>query len=97
MGQCVLSFSSVYAPQSSLSDAVKDQFYDQLPAVTARIPASELLIPCEKLWCGFREVISGLDYGRLEPSAGGERIMGYVLAFYSLLILRNGVTTLSST
>lgn len=31
VGQHVLSFLSIYAPQSGLSDAVKDQFYDQLP------------------------------------------------------------------
>ena len=37
---------SVYAPQSGLSDEVKDLFFDQLRAVTARIPGSKFLIPC---------------------------------------------------
>ena len=46
VGQCVVTFLSVYAPQSGLSDEVKDLFFDQLRAVTARIPASEFLIPC---------------------------------------------------
>ena len=46
VGQHVVTFLSVYAPQSGLSDEVKDLFFDQLLAVTARIPASEFLIPC---------------------------------------------------
>ena len=33
--------------QCGLSDSVKDLFYDQLGAVTAMIPASEFLIPCD--------------------------------------------------
>lgn len=39
VGQHMLIFLSVYVPQSGLSDAVKDHFYNQLPAVTVRIPA----------------------------------------------------------
>ena len=46
VGQCLVTFLSVYAPQSGLSDEVKDLFFDQLRAVTARIPASEFPIPC---------------------------------------------------
>ena len=46
VSQSVVTFLSVYAPQSGLSDEVKDLFFDQLRAVTARIPASEYLIPC---------------------------------------------------
>ena len=45
VSQCVVTFLSVYAPQSGLSDEVKDLFFDQLHAVTARIPRSEFLIP----------------------------------------------------
>ena len=44
VGQCVVTFLSVYAPQSGLSDEVKDLFFDQLCAVTARIPASHVEI-----------------------------------------------------
>ena len=36
VGQRVVTFLSVYAPQSGLSDEVKDLFFDQLRAVTAR-------------------------------------------------------------
>ena len=46
VGQRMVSFLSVYAPQSGQSDEVEDLFFDQLCAVTARIPASEYLIPC---------------------------------------------------
>ena len=45
-GQRVVTFLSVYAPQSGLSGEVKDLFFDQLHAMTARIPGSEFLIPC---------------------------------------------------
>ena len=46
VGQRVVTFLSVYAPQSGLSDMDKDLFFDQLGPVTARIPRSEFLIPC---------------------------------------------------
>ena len=46
VGQRVVTLLSVYAPQSGLSDMDKDLFFDQLRAVTARIPRSEFLIPC---------------------------------------------------
>ena len=52
VSQCVVTFLSVYAPQSGLKDEVKDLFFDQLHAVTARIPASEFLIPCGE-WNGY--------------------------------------------
>ena len=41
VGQRVVSFLSVYAPQSGLSDEFKDLFFDKLHAVTAKIPASD--------------------------------------------------------
>ena len=92
VGQRVVTFLSVYAPQSGLSDEVKDLFFDQLRAVTARIPASEFLIPCED-WnghvgradTGYREVHGGMGYGRPKPDIEGERILEYALAFDLLL------------
>ena len=83
---------SVYAPQSGLSDVDKDLFFDQLRAVTARIPRSEFLIPCGD-WNGhvgragteYREVHGGMGYGRSEPDVEGERILEYALAFDLLL------------
>ena len=91
VGQRVVNFLSVYAPQSGLSDEVKDLFFDQLRAVTARIPA-EYLIPCGD-WnghvghagTGYREVHGGMGYGRPEPDVEGERILEYAIAFDLLL------------
>ena len=51
VGQCVITFLSVYTPQCGLSEANKDLFYDQLRAVTSKIPASEFLTPCSD-WIG---------------------------------------------
>ena len=51
VGQHVVTFLSVYAPQSGLSDEVKDLFFDQLHAVTARISKSKRkFIPRLKVW-----------------------------------------------
>ena len=92
VGQRVVTFLSMYAPQSGLSDEVKDLFFDQLCAVTPRIPASELLIPCKdwnghvgRAGTGYREVRGGMGYGRPEPDVEGERILEYALAFDLLL------------
>ena len=92
VGQRVVTFLSVYAPQSGLSDEVKDLFFDQLRAVTARIPVSEFLIPCGdwnghvgRAGTGYREVHGGMGYGRPEPDVEGERILEYALAFDLLL------------
>ena len=92
VGQRVDTFLSVYAPQSGLSDEVKDLFFDQLCAVTARIPTSEFLIPCGD-WnghvghagTGYREVHGGMGYGRPKPDVEGERILEYALTFDLLL------------
>ena len=92
VGQQVVTFLSMYAPQSGLSDEVKDLFFDQLRAVTARIPASEFLIPCGdwndhvgRAGTGYREVHGGMRYGRPKPDVEGERILEYALAFDLLL------------
>ena len=78
VGQRVLCFLSVYAPQCDLSDSVKDLFYDQLRAVTA--------IPCGD-WnghvtsSGYKEVHGGYGYGKPDPVIEGERILEYALAY----------------
>ena len=88
----MVTLLSVYAPQSGLSDVDKDLFFDQLRAVTARIPRSELLIPCGdwnshvgRAGTEYREVHGGMGYGRSEPDVEGERILEYALAFDLLL------------
>ena len=85
-------FCMCFHLKNILFDQVKDLFFDQLRAVTARIPASEFLIPCGD-WnghvghagTGYREVHGGMGYGRLEPDVEGERILQYALAFDLLL------------
>ena len=47
VGQRVVTCLSVYAPQSSQNDEVKGLLFDQLRAVTVRIPGSEFLINAE--------------------------------------------------
>ena len=72
----MVTFLSVHAPQSGLSNKVKDLFFDQLCAVTARIPGLEFLIPCGdwnghvgRAGTGYRKEHGGMGYGRLEPDA----------------------------
>ena len=106
VGQHAVTILSVYAPQRGLSDKVKDLFFDQLHAVTAKIPGSEFLIPCGdwngNVGCagtGYREVHGGMGYGRPEPDVEGERTLEYALAFNLLLgkaIVSKKVTAISS-
>ena len=92
VGQHAVTFLFVYAPQSGLSGEVKDLFFDQLHAVTARIPKSEFLIPCGD-WNSnvgpagsrYREEYGGMGYSRPEPDVEGERTLVYALAFNLLL------------
>ena len=71
VGQRAVTFLSVFAPQSGLSDEVKGLFFDQLRVVTARIQTSEFLIPCAdwnihvgRAGTGDREVHDGMGHGR---------------------------------
>ena len=87
------------------SGEVKGLFFDQLGAVTARIPGFEFLIPWGD-WnghvghagTGYREMHGGMGYSRPEPDVEGDRTLEYTLAFN--LILGNtcskNVTAISS-
>ena len=85
IGKVVFTFLSVYAPQAGLQEAEKDQFYDQLQSVMARIPASEVLIPLGD-WNGhvgadsngFEEVHHGKGFG--VGNVEGERLLEFALA-----------------
>ena len=92
VSQHVVTFLSVYAPHNGLSDEVKDLFFNQLHAVTARIPGSEFLIPCGDrnsqvghTGTRYREMHGGIGYGRPEPDVVGERTLDYALGFDLLL------------
>ena len=60
--------------------------------MTARLPASEFLIPCGDwnghVGCagtGYREVHDGMRYGRPRLDVEGERILEYALALTCFL------------
>ena len=89
------TFQSVYAPQSGLSDEVKDLFFDQLRAVTAMIPGSKFLIPrgdwndhVGRAATGYREVHRGMGYGRLESDVEdtGKCIVGWGMAGWNQML-----------
>ena len=89
IGQHMVTFLSVYAPKSGLSDEVKDLFFDQLHAENARILGSKFLIPCGdwngRAGTGYREVHGEMGYGRPTPDVEGEKSLEYALAFNLLL------------
>ena len=79
-------------PTEWSSDEVKDLYFDQLGAVTARIPGSELLIPCgdwnghvHHAGTGYGKVHGGMGYDRPELDVEGDRTLEYALAFNLLL------------
>ena len=76
VGQRVVTFLSVYAPQSGLSDEVKDLFFD---------PCGDWNSHVGHAGTGYREVHGGMGYGRPEPDVEGERILEYALASDLLL------------
>ena len=92
IGKVVFTFLSVYAPQAGLQEAEKDQFYDQLQSVMARIPASEVLIPLGD-WNGhvgadsngFKEVHHGKVFSVWNVE--GERLLEFALA--NVLVVGN--------
>ena len=65
-GKEVYTFNSVEAPQSGLTEADKQSFYDMLQSVVAKIPSSEIVIP---FWDWNGHV--GLECNRLEDVHGG--------------------------
>ena len=71
MYQRVFFFLFVYAPQCGLIDAIQDLFYDQIRVMTAIVPASTFLIPCDVSYdhrcstgSGYNEVHSDCGYGK---------------------------------
>ena len=85
VGNAVVTFISVYAPQAGLPEAVKAQFYDQLQAVCMNIPSTEVLI-CLGDWNGhvgaaadgYENVHGGHGYGI--RNTDGERLLEFATA-----------------
>ena len=87
VGQHVVTILCEYPTEWS-SDEVKDLYFDQLGAVTARIPGSKFLILCgdwnghvHRAGTGYRKVHGGMGYGRPEPDVEGDITLEYALAF----------------
>ena len=75
----------MYAPQQGRPEAEKDRFYDQLNAVVAKIPLSEVLIPggdwnghVGRAADGFEEVHGGYGYGVRNDEGG--RLLDFAVA-----------------
>ena len=85
LGSQVFTFVSVYAPQSGLDSAVKQEFYDTLQYHIAKVPASEVLILLGD-WnghvgaeCGdFVDVHGGHGFGT--QNREGERLLEFARA-----------------
>ena len=81
----VYTLVNVYAPQQGRPEAEKDRFYDQLNAVLAKMPLSEVLIPdgdwnghVGRAADGFEEVHGGFGYG--ERNNEGVRLLDFAVA-----------------
>ena len=85
IGKTVYTLVNVYAPQQGRPEAEKDRFYDQLNAVVAKIPLSEVLIPggdwnghVGRAADGFEEVHGGYGYGVRNDEGG--RLLDFAVA-----------------
>ena len=71
LGESILSFVSVYAPQSGLDESEKDAFYDLVQEIVSDIPNNEIVFPCGD-WnghigenaIGFEGIHGGNSYGQ---------------------------------
>ena len=82
IGKGVYTFISVYAPQSGLTEADKQSFYDMLQSEVAKIPSSEIVIPLGDwnghvcLECsGFEDVYGGHGFGTCNVE--GKRVLEF--------------------
>ena len=80
-----IPFLTLIALQQGRPEAEKDRFYDQLNAVVAKIPLSEVLIPgggwnghVGRAADGFEEVHGGYGYGVRNDEGG--RLLDFAVA-----------------
>ena len=85
IGESVVTFLSVYAPQSGLTESDKEKFYDLVQEVVASLPQLELIFPCGDwnghIGCsanGFEGVHGGFVYG--DRNTDGERLLQFAVA-----------------
>ena len=85
IGKGVYTFISVYAPQSGLTEADKQSFYDMLQSVVAMIPSSEIVFPLGDrngyvgLECNWFEGVHG-GHGFGTRNVEGKKVLEFVLA-----------------
>ena len=85
VGDAVLTFISVYAPQTNRPESEKVHFYDQLQRVVAKVPSSEILIPVGD-WNGHVGAAAGVyseahgGYGYGTQNMDGERVLEFAIA-----------------
>ena len=78
----------MYAPQQGRPGAEKDRFYDQLHAVTAKIPLSEVFIPLGD-WNGHvgaaadgYEGVHGVNIDTLSSNTGVNTCFMYIIGIW---------------
>ena len=84
LGESVLTFVLVYAPQVGRPNEEKTMFYDELQKCISKVPSSEIFIPLgdwnghvgEKA-DGFEDVHGGFGYGT--RNSEGERILEFAM------------------
>ena len=89
VGDVIVTFLSVYAPQVGLEDSIKERFYDELIDVVTKLGESEIVIPCGD-WnghigrraMGYEGVHGGFGYGVRNT---GERLLEYADATDSVI------------
>ena len=85
IGESVVTFLTVYAPQTGLSEAEKEKFYDLVQEVVSGLSDSEIIFPCgdwnghigEKA-NGFEGVHGGCGYGERNPE--GDQLLEFAVA-----------------
>ena len=90
IGDGIVTFISVYAPQAGLEDNIKDKFYDELREAVTKLGKSEIVFPCGD-WnghigrsaMGYEGVHGGFGYG--ERNTEGERLLEYADATDSII------------
>jgi len=85
LGETIVSFVSIYAPQTGLLETDKDKFYDELLTYVAGISASEITFVCGDFnghignsTDGYDGIHGGNGFGK--RNSEGERILDFAMA-----------------
>ena len=85
LGETIVSFVSIYAPQTGLLETDKDKFYDELLTYVAGINTSEITFVCGDFnghigdtTDGYDGIHGGTGFGK--RNSEGERILDFAMA-----------------